>query len=367
MLSLLYGRIIALRNAAFRKGLLKTRRLPCGVVSVGNITIGGTGKTPMTMYAAQAAKNLGYRVVVISRGYRGKAENTGGIVSDGQSILMAPDEAGDEPFMMAEKLQGTPVVVGKDRYAAGRLAIASFRPDLVILDDAFQHLPLHRNLDIVLLDSRRPVGNGHLLPRGPLREPVDSLARADAVVLTHWDSAYPGGPQSGRDAQVPADRFISGKPTFVSRHRSQVCGLIPGNVAPNQAGGPPDIEVASRRIEESRSIAFSGIGMNSDFESALQHMGCRLKSFIGFADHHPYSAEDLAEIDEKAKAVRAEVIITTEKDAVRIPDTRALSVDLVIMSLHFSIGAAVNGGDDFDVFFAEQLMTICGGQKGGRR
>ncbi|HDL07382.1 MAG TPA: tetraacyldisaccharide 4'-kinase, partial [Desulfobacteraceae bacterium] len=169
VLSLIYGSIIRLRRIFYEKKILLPKKLPCKTISIGNLTVGGTGKTPMTIHVAHLVEKLGYKTAVISRGYKGKAEKNGGIVSDGRTIFMGQDEAGDEPFMMATKLKKVPVIVGQNRFEMGMLALKEFKPDVIIFDDAFQHLRLTRDIDLVLIDSIDPFGNKHLLPRGILR------------------------------------------------------------------------------------------------------------------------------------------------------------------------------------------------------
>ena len=186
----------SLENSRIGRRLIPSHQLPCKVICIGNLTVGGTGKTPMTMHVAQELKRLGYNTAIVSRGYRGGAEGRGGIVSDGQSIQMGPEQAGDEPFMMARSLSGIPVIVGKNRYAAGMLAVSEFQSDVIVLDDGFQHLRLKRDIDLVLLDRLHPFGNSYLLPRGTLREPISSLERGSACILTRCrtnrnDSATP--------------------------------------------------------------------------------------------------------------------------------------------------------------------------------
>jgi tetraacyldisaccharide 4'-kinase len=178
--STVYGAAQKIRATGHRHNLLQSKSLPCRVIAIGNITAGGTGKTPMTIYLARELQQSGKRVAVVSRGYKGAAEKGGGIVSDGQNVLMDAGRAGDEPLLIASRLKGIPVVVGKNRYEAGMLAIREFQPEIIVLDDAYQHLKLKRDINLVLLDHDRPFGNSHLLPRGILREPPDALARADA-------------------------------------------------------------------------------------------------------------------------------------------------------------------------------------------
>lgn len=162
-----YGAAVRLRASFYKRGLWTPRRLPCKVISVGNLTVGGTGKTPMTRYLARLVQSLGREVAIVSRGYKGRAEKSGGIVSDGKRILMDADAAGDEPFMLASGLGDVPVAVGRNRFAAAMQLLQACHPEVIILDDAFQHLPLDRDLNVVLLDHKRPFGNGHLLPREP--------------------------------------------------------------------------------------------------------------------------------------------------------------------------------------------------------
>ena len=179
--SWLYRGAIFLRNRHYdRPAAVRSVSVP--VVSVGNITVGGTGKTPMTIYVAQKLQQSGVRVAVISRGYKGRAESGGGVVSDGRNLLMDSEQAGDEPYLMAGRLKNIPVIVGKNRFAAGMLAINKFQSEVIVLDDAFQHLKLSRDIDLILLDYTRPFGNTHLLPRGILREPVTALRRATACM-----------------------------------------------------------------------------------------------------------------------------------------------------------------------------------------
>ena len=190
-ISIFYAAGVALRAAVYRCRLRPIRKLPCFVISVGNITLGGTGKSPMVVYLAEMLRGMGYEVAVISRGYMGSAEKSGGMISDGRRLLMGPDAAGDEPYMMARALldEGVPVLVGQDRIRSGMLAVGHFRPHVILMDDGFQHCRLYRDLDIVLLDSQRPLGNGFLFPRGSLREPVSALKRADMLMMTRSDRA----------------------------------------------------------------------------------------------------------------------------------------------------------------------------------
>jgi tetraacyldisaccharide 4'-kinase len=169
ILALLYGWVGLARVFFYRKGIYRTHSLPCKVVSVGNITLGGTGKTPFVCLVAEMIHKRGYRTAVLSRGYRGSYEGTYALVSDEERVLLDPRQAGDEPCLLARKLKGIPVIVGRERWIAGRYAIDRFHTQVLILDDGFQHLALGRDINLLLLDSSSPFGNGWVFPRGELR------------------------------------------------------------------------------------------------------------------------------------------------------------------------------------------------------
>jgi tetraacyldisaccharide 4'-kinase len=303
--SVIYGWGVKLRTMLYQQGILKARKLPCVVISIGNITAGGTGKTPMTIYLTTLLKKLGYSVAIVSRGYRGKAEKQGGIVSNGSEILMTPEEAGDEPFMMAQILKDVPVLVGGNRFASGMTAIRQFKPDIIVLDDAFQHLRLHRDINLVLLDSRNPFGNGYMLPKGRLREPLSALDRADAFILT----------RSGSNVLRNSLSLLK-RPIFRSVH-------VP--------------RIRKNEINHRRVFAFSGIADNQDFLQTIRTLGGEIVGFKGFADHYPYSLRDLEDISASAKTVQAEMLVTTEKDHARIADNiRALQPDLAVIGIDIS-------------------------------
>ena len=184
MCSYLFKAIVLLRSFLYRKGIFKSHRLPCKVISIGNITVGGTGKTPVTCLIARYLKDAGCRVTVLSRGYRAQGGTEPLIVSDDKHVIAGPEIAGDEAVMLAHKLPGVPVLAGKNRFLLGQRAVHDFSAQAVLLDDGFQHYPLQRDLDIVLINARNPFGNGFLLPRGTLREPLSALSRAPLIVLT---------------------------------------------------------------------------------------------------------------------------------------------------------------------------------------
>lgn len=350
MASLVYGGIVKLREFCYKTGIVKSKSLSCAVISIGNITVGGTGKTPMTIKVAQIIRLLGYKVAIISRGYKGGAEKTGGIVSNGHTILMEPDKAGDEPFMMASKLKDIPAVVGQNRYKAGRLAIKEFNPDVIVLDDAFQHLNLKRDIDIVLLDCGRPFGNTHLLPRGILRERVSSLSRADALVLTRFDSVSDYIRQATVDK---IENMASGIPVFRSFH-------VPNLYKPvSDKKSIPGIELqnfAHGLLHGRRVVAFSGLARNNDFRRTVESLKCDLIDFFEFPDHHKYTEMDLKAIIQSSINAQAEFILTTEKDYVRISDEISWPVELVVVGIELSFENDENAFIDFIKTRLEPLL-----------
>lgn len=319
----------ALKNRLYDRGALTIRRLPCPVISIGNITVGGTGKTPMTVFLARHLKERGLLPLILSRGYGGRASEKGGVVSDGRTVLIDASWAGDEPFMMAEALGDVPVVVGKDRGRMGRKALARFSPDVILLDDGFQHRKLHRDLDILLFDASRPFGNGFLLPRGPLREPVTALSRAHLFVLTR--SGHPAANIRDFHSRLEALGLPSSvlrTPIITCDHRPVVRGIV-------QAGQTHMGPVA---LPKETVFAFSGIANNDDVRRSLDALGFNVAGFMAFPDHHPYSRDDRAEISRRASACGAAALVTTDKDAARLgPDTPLLlSLFVVGIDLDFT-------------------------------
>jgi len=330
-ISIGYGGLVKLRENLYKKGFLQPKRLPCPVISIGNITVGGSGKTPMTIYVAELIKHLGYGVAIISRGYKGEAEKIGGVACDGRIICMGPDEAGDEPFMIAERLKTVPVIVGLNRFKAGILAIKEFKPDVLLLDDAFQHLKLNRDIDLVLLDSKKPFGNTYLFPRGTLRETASALLRGDAVILTRSDV--------GKQASLgQIKNHVPRKPIFHSFHTPYIYKIVTGN----SLQSPDRLNISSKYdfdiFKNKRVFAFSGIASNDDFRRTIESFKCKLENFTGFPDHHPYSDRELDEIVKSAMDLSAEFIFTTEKDYVRIAHKIKWPIHLVIIGIEISFG-----------------------------
>ncbi len=273
----------------------------------------------MTLYLAALIRGWGYRVAVISRGYRGKAETTGGLVSDMDGLRMDAETAGDEPYLMATALKGTPVLVGKNRYLSGMIAIERFNTDVIILDDAFQHLSLFRNLNLVLLDSIAPFGNRHVIPRGALREPLSGLKRSDALILT----------RSAENTLHPDVQSLR-IPIFSASHEPFISHRVAAGVTMTEDGCRP----VSNRFDGEKVFAFSGIARNADFFKTLEKMGAKVVGVRAFGDHHPYTPSDIRDISGAALSAGADIVATTEKDAARCLKRFRFPLELAIMGVH---------------------------------
>lgn len=297
---LLYEAIVRGRNALYDRGRLRTHRLPCAVISVGNLTAGGSGKTPIVSHLTGTLREAGLRVGVLSRGYRGGGEHRPALVADGRGLLLDAGAAGDEPYLIARDHPGVPVAVGADRVAAARLLMAAGPLDVVLLDDAFQHRRLERDLDLLLIDAADPWGNGRILPRGPLREPPGGMKRADAIVLTRSDGRVPEA------VRAAAARHHPGVPVLHCR------------LAPRGFAGADGDRIDLAALRGFAAFAFSGIARPARFEADLESLGLRLAGTRRFADHHRFAPDDLDAIAAAARACGAEILVTTEKDLVRI-------------------------------------------------
>lgn len=321
LFSFLYGVGIRIRVRAY--GGVRRKSLPGFVVSVGNLTAGGTGKTPAACMLAEWALGEGYGVAILSRGYGGHPMKQVLEVTDGHGINPTPAEAGDEPFLLAQRLRGVPIFISKSRYQAGLLAHKKYRTNFYILDDGFQHLPLKRDLDLVLMDARSPFGNGHLLPWGPLREPPSHLKRADAFVITRSG-------QRASEGVHDSIRFLKqrfpGKPVFGSEH-------VPESVVfPNE-----DTGYDTGFLKGKRAIAFAGIARPDLFKDTLINLGTDLVMFRGFRDHHPFTQSEIQGLVAEKERLKADCLLTTEKDWVRLENLAGEYPDLGYLRIKFSL------------------------------
>lgn len=297
-LSPIYGAVVRARAAAYRSGLLKSRRCELPVVSVGNLTFGGTGKTPIVIALANDLIERGRRPAVLTRGYGRTTSEP--LVLNGPDVAVTAAEAGDEPMELAQRLPGVPIVVDADRVRGASVA-SVLGADIVLLDDGFQHLRLRRNLDLVLLDAGDPWGGDHLPPRGRLREPVTAIDRASAVIITKVD---PGADEPPQDIVRRVTAIRSGMPVLGAR-------LVPQRVHTNEGWQEPAV-LNGRKV-----FAIAGLGRPEGFRSLLLSAGAEVIGHRWFADHHAYSAEDCRWISLEA-AKHDAVVVTTAKDAVKL-------------------------------------------------
>jgi len=301
-LSWIYGIIVTLRNWFFEIGLLKSVDVGVPVISVGNITTGGTGKTPVVENIAKIFIASGKKVAVVSRGY-GRKSLGNVVVSDGKNIFTNVEEAGDEPLFLAQQLQNGIVIVDEDRARGAKKAIEEFSAEMIILDDGFQHRYLRRNVDIVLMDADNMPFDSMLLPAGYRREPVRSLKRAHAVVLTKVENEYA--------AKEFLDRaeFNSIEHKFTSSYR--VVGLT------NIFNG---VIQSLDMLKEHSVIALCGIAKPENFKKSVDATGAAVKDFLSYDDHHRFTGSDIDDIIKVFHNMRVDFIVTTEKDAVRLEE-----------------------------------------------
>ncbi|OPL15750.1 MAG: hypothetical protein AVO39_07270 [delta proteobacterium MLS_D] len=293
-LSLGYEAVVRLRNSCYDKKFLHAQKLPLPVISVGNLTLGGTGKTPAVIMLARLLKERGYRPAVVSRGYGGRNRGAVTVVSDGGRIGATSEEAGDEPVLIAESLENMPVVTARRRVDAGQAVLRNLEADLLILDDAFQHRSLFRDVDIVLVDGDRPFGNGCIVPGGMLREPPAGIRRAHLIIVTD----APPGFDAGEIERVAPDI-----PIFMAQRRVE-------DILDCSDGTARSPEF----LRNKRVAAFAGIAFPRRFRDTLLPWCGSLEAFFSFSDHHVYDERDIREI----RAADADVIVTTEKDGVRL-------------------------------------------------
>ena len=300
----LYSAAVKARSSGYKNRFLKTHRVAVPVISVGNITVGGTGKTPLVQWLAHHLADRGRNICIVSRGYRRENAKQQIVVSDGEQILADVAQSGDEAMMLAQSLLGKcAVVCDPDRVAAAAWTIDHLKSDLLLLDDGFQHRRLERDFDIVTIDATNPFGNGRLLPSGILREPIKSLSRADCIVLT-------------RTATDDADlierlRQVTNAPIFQSRTTIQQFGRLDTNKYDKDA------------FNLSQPLAaFCGIGNPRAFFDQLRDADLDVRHEVSFRDHHKYSQADIDHLTEHAQAKGAQALVTTAKDSVKLPTLR---------------------------------------------
>jgi len=349
-LSYLFSGIVQARHYLYRQRILRNRPLGCLVVVVGNLTVGGTGKTPVVEKFARTLRDRGRKVAILSRGYKSKKEPlakklwrqiTHGeaappkVVSDGERVLRDSEDAGDEPFMLAQNLPGVVVVVDKDRVKAGSYAIQRFGCDTLILDDGFQYLPLKGRLNLLLVDTTNPFGNQHMLPRGILREPIKHVSRANYIFLTKSDGGHdPSLLEIIREHNRGAEIIeCAHRPRFLQR-----------------VGASERLPL--ERLRGARVAAFSAIASPESFEGMLRARGAEIRYSQRFLDHHRFTAGEIDRFFEQAGRPGLDLIVTTEKDAVRLPPSIDPPIPLYYLRLEIEI---LSGEGDF----REAASRIC--------
>ncbi len=291
--------------------LPRQARAAVPVVSAGNLSVGGTGKTPVVIALCRHLQGQGLKVGVLSRGYGGSLSLRGGVVSDGERVYASVAEAGDEPLMIARQLPGVVVLVGKDRRKTARQAVEQFGCQVLVLDDGFQYWQLHRDVDLVLLDARCPFGNGWTLPAGILREPVPHLRRAHAVLMQgEWacDESF--------IRQFPSIPCFTWHKAFV--------GIRPLHEQPPEMSS----DLNGRRV-----FATAGIASFDSFVETLRQVGAEIAGTWRLPDHYRYTPADVQEVQRRARECRAELVVVTEKDAVKLEEMPRMTLDPPIVVL----------------------------------
>lgn len=349
-----YLRAINTRIWLYDNRVIRNRAIGCLVVSIGNLTCGGTGKTPIVEIFARTLSQKGRRVAVLSRGYRSKdkrgffeklgkrlfsqkMEVPPRVVSDGKNLLHDSITAGDEPYMLASNLKDVAVLVDKDRVKSGLYAIDEFGTDVLILDDGFQYLRLKAHINIVLVDSTSPFDNHHVLPRGLMREPIEHILRADYVFLTKSDGS-------------PRLRHLK---EFIRKHnhRAEIieCCHKPKYLEEVfDRGHRHPLET----LQGKKIASISAIANPASFEGFLEDLGGDLVLKRHYADHHRYRQQEMIDFINDAKAAGAELIVTTEKDAVRMPRLDRRDIDIQFLRVEIDI---LSGRENFD----QCISRIC--------
>jgi tetraacyldisaccharide 4'-kinase len=335
--------VVQFRHFLYAKGILRHHTVGCQVISVGNLTVGGTGKTPVVEVFARELAAEGRKVAVLSRGYKKQRppfmtrltdrmlfrerRRPPRVVSDGRQLLLDSAMSGDEPYMLASNLPNVAVLVAKNRVKSARYAINRLGCDTLLLDDGFQYRALRHRVEIVLVDRTNPFGNGHVLPRGLLREPISNIAKAHFIFLTKSD---------GKNSEELKEQLRQLNPNaeiIECRH----CARYLQNMATGD-------QVDLRHLQGLSVVVLSGIAAPEGFENELEQRGAALLDRRRFADHHRYSQQEILNIINHAREIGADAIITTEKDAVRFPKLDRCDVPLYFLRVNIEI---LSGEEDF--------------------
>jgi tetraacyldisaccharide 4'-kinase len=314
--SLVYGAVMRIRGWCYRVGIFRVKRLPAVVVCVGNITTGGTGKTPAVVHLARRLADSGIKTAVISRGYGFRVRGDYLIVSGPEGVRRQAGEAPDEALMTARKLPGVPVVVSPDRYRAGKAALDCFGAQVVVMDDGFQHHGLFRDIDILVMDAVNPVGNGLILPAGPLREPASGAGRADAVWLY--------GETKG-ELSTGLGTALAGKPVVRAR-------MVPARLMTRSGK-----RLSGKTLSGARVLAFCGIARPGRFFETIARMGAVTADRAAFPDHHRYTGGDMDLLSRRARESGAQLMVTTEKDLARLSAGAPLAGEVAALVMELEV------------------------------
>jgi tetraacyldisaccharide 4'-kinase len=306
--NLLYGAVVSARGKLYEKGIFKSYDLEVPTISVGNITVGGTGKTPLVAFVAQVLAEKNKKVCILTRGYKRENESERVLVSDGEQILAGARQAGDEPFELAQKLLGVAgIIADANRAEAGKWARENLGVATFVLDDAFQHLKVKRDLDILCVDATNPFGNRKLLPAGVLREPLKNLKRADAIVITR--------------ANLVDEKQIANLKTEISKYNQKAQIFVSENKITKLTALKDFLAAKSPKENKTLTtnpLAFCALGNPESFFEQLRCDGFNLTAAKKFPDHYAYKQKDVDELEEIARLKGAEVLLTTAKDAVKL-------------------------------------------------
>lgn len=345
-LSVIFYILVQLRLWLHKHRIIRARTLGCQVISVGNVTVGGTGKTPIVETFARSLTEKGRKVAILSRGYKSrktplwekilkKEERLPRVVSDGERLLLNSDLAGDEPYMLASNLPEVAVLVDKDRVKAGKYAIRKLGCDTLVLDDGFQYLKVENRLDIVLVDYTNPFGYGNVLPRGLLREPARNIKRAGFIFITKCP------PEGAPELKEKLREFNPTAEISECRHTSKYLQ----NVYTRE-------RLDLHALRGKKVSAISGIAVPESFEKGLRNLGAEIVHNARYADHHRYTQQEIIETINQAVAAGAEMILTTEKDAVRFPLVERCDIPVIYLRVEIEM---LSGSDAFN----DWINRIC--------
>ncbi len=342
-LSRIFSFIVQIRLFLYKHRILRRKTLGCMTISIGNLTVGGTGKTPIVEMFARSLEAEGRKVAILSRGYRSASKSVivrlmdfifknkmkyePKIVSDGRSILLDSMHAGDEPYMLAKNVKSAIVLVDKNRVKSGAFAIEKYSVDTLLLDDGFQYLPLDRRYDVVLIDATSPFGNEKMLPRGELRETVSNLKRANIVFITK---------AGGKDISILKSKIKTINP----KAEIIVCVHKPLYFEEVYSGNKKDISF----IDSKKIVTLSAIAKPKGFEIALEDIGAQIISSHRFMDHHRFTQQEIIDVINDAINKDTEAIVTTEKDSVRFPYVSGVDIPIYFLRVKIEI---MEGAKDF--------------------